>query len=190
MKKTLSFLIIMMLVLSPVAFAHCGHCGMGGDHSKADEANGKALEDGRECPLDKDGKMCEHCMKNKWSGLDAKIAKKAKMLVGHAEIIGLTDEQTAAINAIAEEAKNYTAEKDEAIHAAKEEYKTALYADPIDKNAVYTAIDNKYALKAEKAKGLVDRYLELKAVPTAEQWAQMKEMWTGMKEAHGKKEAA
>lgn len=60
MKKTISYLMMLVatFVFVGVASAHCGKCGMDGDHANADKKDCAMSADKKECDKSADKKQC------------------------------------------------------------------------------------------------------------------------------------
>lgn len=115
-----------------------------------------------------------------------KICAKAQMIMDNGEEAGLSPEAVQKAKDLKMKAKRIEVKKNAEIELAALDVKEALYVKgAVDMKKVNALIDAKYALKNDKAKQLAAIYAELKSIPSAEQWKEMKEQkkraWMGMR---------
>ena len=89
----------------------------------------------------------------------------------------LTDIQIGQIKALKLKTKKDVIKKDADIEILGLDVSNELWKEDIDTAAVAKIIDEKYSIKAEKAKALVSAYAELKNILTSEQKEKMKSFW-------------
>ncbi len=125
-----------------------------------------------------------------WSGggheksfdLEDKLFWKAHFYLEHAELIGLTEEQTEKIKALKMEAKKELIRRDADIEIASLDFKEALMEPKINVEAMNPLVDQKYELKKAKTKYLVQAFANLKGILTPEQETKVKDLWRTKKE--------
>jgi len=110
-------------------------------------------------------------------GHEAKVCKKAKMILSNKAELGLTDEQAAKVKDLSSKVKKDLIRKDAEIDIVAVDLKAQKYKDPVDVAAVNELIDKKYELKKDKAKYQVAAYAELKDIMTTEQKSKLKEIY-------------
>ena len=113
------------------------------------------------------------------SGYDheAKVSKKARMILSNKAELGLTDEQVAKVKDLSSKVKKDLIRKDAEIDIGAIDLKEEKWKDPVDIEVVNKLIDKKYELKKDKAKYQVAAYAELKSILTAEQKSKLKEIY-------------
>ncbi len=109
-------------------------------------------------------------------GMDDKLAKKMHKAIVNAEELGLTDEQEDKIVDLKIKMKKEVIQYDAKIDTVKIDIKSELWKDKIDQVKIDKLINDKYALKRDKAKALVEYMVEFKSILSDEQNAQMKSM--------------
>ena len=110
-------------------------------------------------------------------GLEDKFFHKAHFLYMNQEALGLSDEQAEAIKALKMSVKKELITRRAEIDLLKVDIKSLLWAPKIDTAAANELIDMKYELKKAKAKFLVAKIAEIKAIPTEGQMAMAKSIW-------------
>ncbi|MBD3246735.1 MAG: hypothetical protein GF333_06955 [Candidatus Omnitrophica bacterium] len=113
--------------------------------------------------------------------LDGAFLKKAHFLLTHAEEIGLSDSQQEQIENRKYEAKKNIIQKESEIKTVMLDLKQEFGKDEANRNRVNKLIEDKYVLKEEKAKMLVNAYFDIKNVLSAEQKDKAKELWSEKK---------
>jgi len=101
---------------------------------------------------------------------------KAHFVMENAAELGLSNEQIEKIKTLKYGIEKNSIKKDADIMILALDIKEALGKDETDINAVNALIDQKYALKAQKAKEEMDACVSLKKILTPEQLKKMKEM--------------
>lgn len=115
--------------------------------------------------------------KGKGKDLGDKIFKKMHIALKEKAELGLSDAQLEKIIDLKVSAKkDYTMKKAE-IKNTKLDLKVQLMKDEIDIRKVNSLIDKKYDIKAQKAKALIEAYVELKDVLSEKQMDQLKEIY-------------
>ena len=110
---------------------------------------------------------------------------KASLILKNASELGLSAEQIEKIKALKYGIEKNSIKEEADIKSVALDIKEALWKDNIDSNAVNKLIDQKYALKAQKAKEAIGAYVTLKGILTPEQLGKLKEMHRGsMKGCH------
>jgi len=125
-------------------------------------AAGTAFADGK--GHSKDGKK----------GLEQKVCYKAKLIKKYGEEAGLTEDQIQQVKDLKYTTQKQVVEMNAKIESLKLDIWRAIYTDPADLTKINTLIDQKYDVKRDKAKLLVDAYIQMKNIPTKEQWKQIK----------------
>jgi len=110
-------------------------------------------------------------------GLEAKLFHKAYFILRNEKELELTEEQVQSVRDIKHDAKKRLIRQDAEIGVLGVDIRSKLYDNPVDVEAIHDLIDQKYAVKIEKAKGLVDSFAALKAILGEEQWTKLKELW-------------
>lgn len=129
---------------------------------------------------DKHGRKmgCQRCQYkgkgHKEKGLDEKIFYKAHFLMKNQEELGLSDEQVEKIKDLKVDVKKDLIKKDAEIEILAVDIKAKLYEDKIDVKAINKLVDQKYEIKKEKAKTLVEKYAALKGMLSEEQMGKLK----------------
>ncbi|MDD5428393.1 MAG: hypothetical protein PHI58_04040 [Candidatus Omnitrophica bacterium] len=109
-------------------------------------------------------------------GTDNMFFHKAHMILDNAAELGLTNEQIEKVKALKYSVGKNVIKEDADIAAAALDIKEAMGKDEIDVNAVNKLIDQKYALKAQKAKDNVAAYVNLKKILSPDQFNKLKAM--------------
>ncbi len=109
-------------------------------------------------------------------GNDEMFFHKAHLALAKAKELGLTDDQVSKIKALEYTIKKNLIKEDADIKSLGLDIKQAIEKDTVDTNAVNNLIDQKYALKAAKAKEAVQAYANLKQVLSKDQYNKLKEM--------------
>jgi len=116
------------------------------------------------------GKMSER------KGTDKAFFYKAYFILENASELGLSSDQIEKIKTLKYSVKKSLIKQDAEIKTIALDIKEALGKDEIDVSAVNKLIDQKYVLKANKAKESVDAYANLKKILTADQIEKLKEI--------------
>ncbi|MFH1645595.1 MAG: Spy/CpxP family protein refolding chaperone [Candidatus Omnitrophota bacterium] len=119
---------------------------------------------------------------SKWS-LEDKFSKKVMFLMENEEDLELTDTQMDQIKALKLSTKKALIKMEAEIEVIGLDIKDALWEEEIDIPDVESMMDQKYALKAEKSKLLVNSYVKLKGILTEEQKDKMKSIWKEKKKS-------
>ena len=118
------------------------------------------------------GSMC-----GKKADHEGMFLHKAAFILKNAAELGLSDEQVEKIKAAEYGLKKSTIKEDADIASLVLDIKEALRKDVVDLNAVNGLVDQKYVIKAQKAKEDIAAYANLKALLTKDQHNKLKEMW-------------
>lgn len=102
--------------------------------------------------------------------------RKAHLALAKAKELGLSDDQVSRIKALTYNLKKSIIKEDADIKSLGLDIREAITKDTVDVNAVNSLIDQKYALKAAKAKEAVQAYANLKTILTKDQYTKLKEM--------------
>lgn len=156
MKRVITFFTVVICALalvSPAAFAD--QCSMGGKCNFESKGHGKM-----------------------WSGKghDEMVLHKAHIALAKAKELGLSDDQVSRIKALTYNLKKSFIKEDADIKTLGLDIREAVTKDTVDTNAVNSLIDQKYALKAAKAKEAVGAYANLKKILTKDQYDKLKEI--------------
>ena len=108
--------------------------------------------------------------------LEEKFSYKARFILESQDKLELSDKQAERIKDLKIKTKKALIRKNAELDILSLDLKTELRKDKIDTNAANELIDEKYELKKEKAKSLVEAYAALKDILTEEQRAKMKEL--------------
>ena len=124
-------------------------------------------------------------------GHDKMFFFKAHLALAKAKELGLSDDQVSKIKALEYAFKKSLIKEDADIKSLGLDIGEAIQKDAIDTNAVNSLIDQKYVIKAAKAKEAIQAYANLKTILTKDQYNKLKEMrhhgmW-GKAERWGKK---
>jgi len=107
-------------------------------------------------------------------GLDKKVLKKFHLILTHKDDLGLSDEQVKKIKGLKIKTKKNLIKQKAEIDLIKIDIKSSLWEDKIDIKTIEKLIDQKYEIKKEKAKALINSYAELKNILSDEQKAKLK----------------
>lgn len=111
---------------------------------------------------------------------------KAHLIMAKASELGLSDAQVQKIRDLEYNLKKSVIKKDADIKLLALDIRQALTKDDVDTNAVNGLIDQKYAIKAQKAKEDIQAYADLKNVLTPDQTKKLKEIWSKGMMKHGR----
>ena len=109
-------------------------------------------------------------------GHDEIFFHKAHLALAHATELGLSDDQVSKIKALEYTFKKSLIKEDADIKSLGLDIREAIQKDTVDTNAVNSLIDQKYTLKATKAKEAVQACANLKKILTKDQYDKLKEM--------------
>ena len=109
-------------------------------------------------------------------GHDEMFFHKAHLALAHATELGLSDDQVSKIKALEYTFKKSLIKEDADIKSLGLDIREAIQKDTVDTNAVNSLIDQKYVLKATKAKEAVQAYANLQKILTKDQYNKLKEM--------------
>lgn len=110
----------------------------------------------------------------KWGGLEEKFCHKVGMIKMYGEEAGLTEEQIQQAKDLKYTTKKQVIEMDAKIESLALDIKKELYEKPADMSKIDPLIDQKYAIKAAKAKLLAAAYVQAYNIPTKDQWKAIK----------------
>ena len=113
-----------------------------------------------------------------WSkkGHDKMFLHKAHLALAHATELGLSDDQVSKIKDLEYTFKKSLIKENADIKSLGLDIRKAIGKDVVDTNAVNSLIDQKYAIKTQKAKDAVQAYANLKKILTKDQYSKLKEM--------------
>lgn len=109
-------------------------------------------------------------------GLEAKLFCKFHLAMANQGILDLTEDQVGDIKALKMALKKDLIKHNAEIELIKIDIKSKLSEDSLDKKTIKKLIDQKYELKKEKAKALVDVCAEFKNILSDEQKKKLKEI--------------
>jgi len=111
---------------------------------------------------------------------------KARMILSHAAELGLSDDQISKIKALEYDFKKNLIKEKADIQLLGLDIRQALRKDEVDVKTVNSLIDQKYVLKAQEAKQIVQACLDLKKILSKEQAKELKELrpWNTMGRMH------
>lgn len=120
-----------------------------------------------------------------WSkdDLKSKFFHKVHFILDHADELGLTEAKQEEIKNLKYKVKKELIRNGAEVDVLKIDIKRALYGHAIDVSAVNELLDQKYDLKKNKAKMLVQSLADLKQMLSAEQYQQMKELYKAEKKS-------
>jgi Spy/CpxP family protein refolding chaperone len=110
------------------------------------------------------------------AGLVEKIFHKFYFLIANQDELNLSDAQVAKIKSTKISAKKDLIKRKAEIDLVSIDIKSILWEDTIDKEKINKLIDQKYELKKEKAKALINAYAELKNILSDEQKKKCKDI--------------
>jgi len=122
------------------------------------------------------GKGCPYCHGKSWK-LDEKIVMKAGFLYMNQDALELDEQQVQGIKDLKHQVKKEVIRRRAEIEVMGVDIKTRLYDNPVDVEVVNQLMEQKYALKLEMKKYLVQALADLKAILTVEQYEAMKRLW-------------
>ncbi len=102
-------------------------------------------------------------------GFEKKIFCNLHLVMANQEKLDLSDDQVAKIKQLKISTKKDLIKRDAEIDLITVDIKSKLWEDKIDKESISKLIDQKYELKKEKAKSLIDAYAGLKNILSVEQ---------------------
>ena len=113
-----------------------------------------------------------------WSkkGHDEIFFRKAHLALARSTELGLTDDQVSKIKALKYTLEKSAIKENADIKSLGLDIREALEKDAVDTNAVNSLIDQKYTLKAGKAKEDIQAYANLKKILSKDQYNKLKEM--------------
>lgn len=129
-----------------------------------------------ECGMGKCNLMGGHGKMSEGKEIDEIFFHKAVSVLENASELGLSTEQVETVKALKYSVKKSLIKQNADIETIAVDIKEALGKDTIDANAVNKLIDQKYALKANKAKEAAGAYVKLKQTLTADQLKKLKEL--------------
>ncbi|MBD3379009.1 MAG: hypothetical protein GF408_00910 [Candidatus Omnitrophica bacterium] len=109
--------------------------------------------------------------------LDDKFYKKASFILKNQDELGLSDAEIDRVKALKIKTKKFMIDQKAKIKKIKVDIWAELMEDDTNIDKVNGLIDDKYDLKAEKAKYLVNSYVVLKNTLTDDQMKKMKALW-------------
>ncbi len=121
--------------------------------------------------------------KCKWSGhsggnkLEHVVMLKAKMMLKNRDVLGLSEEQVEQISTLKRETKKNMIHRNADIDVLGVDIHALLREDAIDTAAVSGLMDQKYGMKAAKAKVLVAALAELKNTLSEKQMDALHDLW-------------
>ena len=164
MKKSLLIGSILMsvMLMTTLAFAECSHgnkqCSLSQSQCSAHQGCSKGA-DKNQCPV------------------IGKFMKKAKFLLSNQEEIGLSEEQIRNIKALKVDVKKLLVRQT----AEMEVFNIDLYAkmsEPkVDVEGINAMIDAATVGMVQETKTVVEKYAQLKAVLSDDQWVKAKAVW-------------
>jgi Spy/CpxP family protein refolding chaperone len=115
--------------------------------------------------------LAQSCPKKSQQGcrLDKKIFCRLHSALANQEKLDLSDDQVAKIRELKMSTKKDLIKRDAEIDIISVDIKSKLREDKIDKENIGKLIDQKYELKKEKAKALIDACAGLKSILSVEQ---------------------
>lgn len=129
-----------------------------------------------ECPMGKGGFMSGHGKMACGMDKDKMFFKKAHMVLENADELGLASDQIEKVKALKYSVAKRTIKEDAEIETLALDIKEALGKDEVDINVVNKLVDQKYTLKAQKAKEEISAYADLKKILSPDQQKKVKEM--------------
>ena len=111
---------------------------------------------------------------HKEMGLEGKLFHKAKIIARAQEEAGLSDEQVEKVKQIQYDTQKKLIQQDAAIESLGLDIWHEASKRPPNLETIHQLIDEKYELKKAKSKMLMDAYLQVKEIPTEEQWKVIK----------------
>ena len=109
-------------------------------------------------------------------GHDEMLFKKAHLALAKATELGLSVDQISKIKALTYNLKKSMIKEDADIKSLCLDIKEAITKDTVDTNAVNSLIDQKYALKATKAKEAIQACVNFKTILSKDQYTKLKDM--------------
>ena len=109
-------------------------------------------------------------------GHDEMLFHKVHLALAHAKELGLSDDQVSKIKALEYAFKKNLIKEDADIESLGLDIRQAVGKDTVDTNAVNNLIDQKYNIKAQKAKEAVQACANLKKILTKDQYDKLEEM--------------
>lgn len=115
--------------------------------------------------------------------LKSKFFHKVHFILDHADELGLTEAKQEEIKDLKYKVKKELIHNDAEVDVLKIDIKRALYGHAIDVSAVNALLDQKYDLKKNKAKMLVQSLADLKQMLSDEQYQTMKDLYKAEKKS-------
>jgi len=119
-------------------------------------------------PLAAGAQMCQKEGKGGCS-IEKKVMCKLRLAMVHQDEVGLSDDQVTKIRQLKMSVKKELIKRKTDIDLIGIDIKSKLGEEEIDKKGIGKLIDQKYDLKKEKAKAMVDAYADLVSILSAEQ---------------------
>ncbi len=110
-------------------------------------------------------------------GLEHKILGKIHFVLQNEDELKLTAEQKYDLKELKKNVKRQLIQSKAAIDLLTLDIKDGLWNDPIDVDTLNGLVDQKYELKKQKSKELVQAYANFKRILTADQKAELKKLY-------------
>lgn len=114
-----------------------------------------------------------HCKQNRGPKIETKLFSSLHAALSNKDELGLSDEQNRQIKNLKIALKKDLIKRTAEIEILDVDFNAALWEDTINKDNVYQLIEQKYDLKKQKTKVLVDAYATLKTILSTEQKAKL-----------------
>jgi hypothetical protein len=129
----------------------------------------------------------KYCKKDtKYDGLQEKFFYKAHFILNNEEELGLSEKQVKTIKDLKIALKKNIINMQAQIDLLTVDIKTEMWEDPMNVEMINSLVEEKYAIKKEKTKALIDAYSKLKGVLSEDQKKTLKKLWKQKSMMHQK----
>ena len=120
----------------------------------------------------------KYCKKDKkYDGLQEKIFYKAHFILNNEEELNLSKKQVRTIKDLKITLKKNIINMQAQIDLLGVDIKTEMWEDPMNIETINSLVEEKYTIKKEKTKTLIDAYSKLKGVLNEDQKKTLKKLW-------------
>lgn len=104
------------------------------------------------------------------------LFEKAGFMLKHSDALDLSKEQKKSIGQLKTKIKKTMIRRKAEVEALAVDIRAKLHEEKADAAAIHALVDKKYAEKKKLSKAIIDALIELKGIPTKQQWEKFKEL--------------